>query len=271
MSRYGAIRLAYAARWIVAFALVAGTHAAAVAIAMRGAEPALVDKSSGAFLIELAPIASTMPAPPDDLTPGLPNVDSAETPAVAPSTAEKEPQREIEAPPLPELAAAPPDLTLPNKVDQPPDTPKEEPRERQQERPTLAQDASAASIAAAPPRIEEAVVADRAAAPIAGVSEHDRKVLELWQGAMSAHLVRYARFPANVREHARDRVVRVRFRVDRRGNVLAVEVIGSSSSDLLDMAAEAMVRRASPMPVPPHQATADALDLVVPVRFKARR
>jgi caa(3)-type oxidase subunit IV len=34
---------------------------------------------------------------------------------------------------------------------------------------------------------------------------------------------------------------------------------------------EAMIRRASPMPVPPLQVTSEALDLVVPVRFKARR
>ena len=41
--------------------------------------------------------------------------------------------------------------------------------------------------------------------------------------------------------------------------------------NLLDTEAEAMIRRASPLPVPPDQVAADALELVVPVRFKARR
>ena len=92
-----------------------------------------------------------------------------------------------------------------------------------------------------------------------------------WQGAMSAHLLRHARFPAGVRSLVREQQVRVRFKVDRRGNVITVEIAESSGSDALDAAAEAAVRRASPMPLPPAIVHDSALDFVVPLRFKSRR
>lgn len=258
-------------RWIAAFALVTATHAAALSVAMRSAESLRDEDTSGAFLVELAPLVTAAREQPEELTPAPPSAASAEAEAVAPSAAEKEQVREPEAAPLAEAAVVPPELILPKPVEQPLEMPKEETDEPKQQRPTPAQAASVASISAAPPKIEEAVVADRSTAPAAGVSERDRRVLAQWHGAMSAHLVRHARFPSGFRDLDREHEARVRFKVDRRGNVLAVEIVKSSGSDTLDAAAEATVRRASPMPTPPDNATEGALDLEVPVRFKRRR
>jgi protein TonB len=260
-----------AARWLVALGVVTSAHAAAVVMMLGEPEPPPPEETSGAFVVELAPIVAAAPAPLFELPPGPPSVDAAEAPQITASAKAEPPPPEPELPHLPTLPSAPPEIALPQPVEKPPEQVPPETKVEHQQQAATPQAASAASRAAAPPPIEDAKEAAKPAAPSTGVSERDRRIRAQWQGALSAHLVRHARFPEAVREHARDRQVLVRFQLDRRGNVITAEVAQSSGSDLLDAAAEAMIRRASPMPVPPEQVKSDALDLVVPVRFKVRR
>jgi protein TonB len=262
---------ACAARWLVALGIVTSAHAAAVVMMLHEPEPPPPEETSGAFVVELAPIVAAAPASLYELPPGPPSIESAEAPQIAASTKAEPPLPEPELPPLPTLASAAPEIALPQPVEKQPEQVPPEERVEYQQQDAAPQAASVASRAAAPPQIEEAIEAGKPAAPSAGVSERDRRIRAHWQGALSAHLVRHARFPAAVRDHARDRQVLVRFQLDRRGNVITAAVTESSGSELLDAEAEAMIRRASPMPVPPQQVTSEALDLVVPVRFKARR
>jgi protein TonB len=260
-----------AARWLVALGIVTSAHAAAISLMLREPEPLPPEETSGAFVVELAQIVAAAPAPLFELPPGPPSIDSVEAPQIAASAKAEPPPPEPELPPLPTLPSAPPEIALPRPVERPSEQVPPEKKVEQQQQAAAPQAASIASRAAAPPPIEDAKEAAKPAAPSAGVSERDRRTRAQWQGALSAHLVRHARFPAAVRDHARDRQVLVRFRLDRRGNVISAAVAESSGSDPLDAEAEAMIRRASPMPVPPEQVTSEALDLVVPVRFKARR
>jgi len=259
------------ARWLAAALIVVSAHAAAVAVMFREPEIPLEEEASGAFLVELAPMVASAPAPPLELPPGPLSVESVETPQPNASAQAELPPPESDLPPLPELPSEPSEVALPKQLEQPPEEHKAEDSAEQQKKAATPQAASVASQAAAPTAIEDAARADRPAAPAVGVSARDRRMRAQWHGALSAHLVRHARFPAAVREHARDRQVLVRFRIDRRGHVISTAVAEGSGSDLLDGEAEAMIRRASPMPLPPEQVIQDALDLIVPVRFKARR
>jgi protein TonB len=260
-----------AARWLVALGIVTSAHAAAVVMMLREPEPPPPDETSGAFVVELAPVVAAAPAPLFELPPGPPSIDSVEAPQIAASAKAEPPPPDPELPPLPTLPSAPHEIALPQPVEKPPEQLPPEEMVEQQQQAAAPQAASVASRAAAPPPIEDATEAAKPAAPAAGVSERERRIRAQWQGALSAHLLRHARFPSAVRDHARDRQVLIRFQLDRRGNVITATVAESSGSELLDAEAEAMIRRASPMPVPPLQVTSEALDLVVPVRFKARR
>ena len=205
------------------------------------------------------------------MPPGPANVASQEAPAIAASDGAVAPKIEPDLPPPPTLATAPPDMTLPERVENPPLEPPRE-REPAEHRQTAAvSQASAATLAAAPPRIEQAPIADKAAAPAAGTSDHDRKIRARWEAALSAHLARYGRFPSGVRGLAQDQSVLVRFRLDRNGRIVASEVMTSSGSTMLDTEAQAILARASPLPIPPEQVSGEQIELVVPIKFKARR
>ena len=262
---------AVVARWLVALCIVTSAHAVAVAIILREPEPPALEEPSGAFVVELALIVAAAQEPLFELTPGPPSVDSIEAAQIAASAKSDPPPPEPELPPLATLPSAPPEIALPPPVEKPPEQPPPEEKVEQQQQAAAPQAASVVSRAVAPSLIEDAKEADKPAAPSAGVSERDRRIRAQWQGALSAHLMRHGRFPSAVRDHARDRQVLVRFQLDGRGNVITAAVAESSGSELLDAEAEAMIRRASPMPVPPQQVTSEALDLMVPVRFKARR
>lgn len=55
--------------------------------------------------------------------------------------------------------------------------------------------------------------------------------------------------------------------MDRAGHVLAVRLARSSGSASLDEEAQALVRRAEPLPPPPAELPGTTLTLDVPIRF----
>jgi protein TonB len=59
----------------------------------------------------------------------------------------------------------------------------------------------------------------------------------------------------------------VRFTVDRRGQLIASEVLQSSGSPILDEEALATIRRASPFPLPPDAIADEYLANDVPIWF----
>ena len=72
-----------------------------------------------------------------------------------------------------------------------------------------------------------------------------------YHGRVAAHLARHKRFPSEARRRGAHGSAGIDFSIDGRGRVTAVRIARSSGHVSLDRAAEAMVWRASPFPVPP--------------------
>ena len=82
-----------------------------------------------------------------------------------------------------------------------------------------------------------------------------------------AQLERNKRYPPGAAgEHG---TVKLEFRIDRRGHVLASRIVQSSGSAALDEETLALARRAQPFPPPPADVSDDQLSFVVPIRYAA--
>ena len=253
-------------RWIVAVALVSTAHAAAISLTVGDAQPEPDLTAAGAILVELAPTPTTMLSRPETLPIGPPRPETPKAPAVAASENSETPLPEPVLPALPVLATAPPELTIPEQTEKEPEA---EIEKQKLEKYQAAQAAQQASTAAAPPPID-GVEAKASSAPVAGVPDKDRRMLAKWQGAVSAHLSRHAHSPKAARRDFKERQARVKFSIDEAGRVLSTTIVASSGSAVFDAEAEAMIRRASPLPLPPGKAANGGLDMVVPVRFTFR-
>lgn len=127
---------------------------------------------------------------------------------------------------------------------------------------------------AAEPRASVAETASSHADAAAAVSTGTPAATALasdWQSRVLAHLERYRRYPFAAQRARVQGVAQLRFRVDRRGGVLAARIERSSGSAVLDDEAVAVVARAAPLPPPPAEMPGDAVELVVPVQFRLRR
>jgi protein TonB len=220
------------------------------------------------MMVDLAPIAASGPHPPEPISPGPASSEAADSAAATPAEQGKPPAEDTVD--LAKSVEAPPELTLPERTELPLQEPLPE-TQVEQKQVTAASAGSVAAQAAAPPPLEAEVQAERATAPAQGMSLRDRQARTRWESAMSGHLARFARFPDGVRGQREERITSIRFRLDRQGRVVATEVATSSGSEALDAEAQAMLRRASPLPVPPEQVRGELVELVVPVRFKPRR
>lgn len=254
----------------LAFMCIVTVYGLAVAAAMRPVETPVEDETAGAFFVEFDAITATIPTPPIELPVGPPAIDAAETPPSAQATEAAEPVVDPELPKLPTLADAQDALAAAEPVEKPPEEPKEEakPTERAPDAAVVAP--SSASVAAAPPKVENVPVARKSTAPQAGTSSRDRQAIASWKTSLVLHLNRFKRYPAAARGAEPDTPITVRFRLDRTGKVLDAEVITQSGIAPLDQEAREMVLRASPLPRPPAASPDDIHVFVVPVLFKRR-
>jgi len=150
---------------------------------------------------------------------------------------------------------------------------KEEPKEEEAKEPVPEQQnpeqASAAPLTMAPPRVE-AQPAPSAAPPSPGMAPSLERVQASWQKQLINHLNRHKRYPDAARSrHAQGTVV-VAFKLDRSGQLVASHVKKRSGSPALDDEALAMLQRASPLPAPPDQIPGPMLELVLPIQFSIK-
>lgn len=196
-----------------------------------------------AIAVELAP-AVTAPAMPRDERPPGPEAKerSASTTAAA-----REPNEQ------------PPDLggVLPASSERAASNSNLEPA-----RASTRSEASAPSSVAAPP------AATLTAPQTSAASVQSAAVT--WRGLLLGRLKAYRRYPRRAQSAGQEGVVLVAFTVDRRGAVLGVRIVRGSGYPLLDDAALATVRRASPVPPPPDDLPGDPVEVVVPVDFYVR-
>jgi len=89
-------------------------------------------------------------------------------------------------------------------------------------------------------------------------------------GRLASWLNRHKRYPAQARRRRAQGTVKVQFTIDRNGRLLSHRVVSSSGHRLLDQEAEAMLKRASPMPAIPAALNRSRLTVTLPVNFSLR-
>ena len=102
----------------------------------------------------------------------------------------------------------------------------------------------------------------RAAAGVA--EEHSAAAVADWRLQMVDRIER----AAHSRSGYQEGLVKVSFRIDRAGNLLASEVAESSHVLAFDAEALAMLERAHPFPPPPEGVAGAFVSLSVPIRFR---
>lgn len=252
-------------RWIGAGMLVLALHVggAAASLWQWPEEEVVDDEPEGAMLLELAPMPIAPREERQDLAIGPQSEDSVPVP---PTEEVKETKLEEELPPVEESPLAPePEVAL-EKV-----KPVEEKEEEEEKKPQEKVEAqTVASVAAAPPPIEASEVGEKAAAPHQGASRKPNQAVLSWQKALHLHLSKHKRYPGEARNRRIEGVVTVAFSIDHEGRVTNVRVLKGSGSPLLDEEAVEMLSRASPLPTPPEEAAASALNLSLPIQFNIR-
>lgn len=91
-----------------------------------------------------------------------------------------------------------------------------------------------------------------------------------YHGTLVAWLNRHKRYPSRARRLRQEGTVRVSFTIDRNGRILSHRIVTSSGHALLDQEVQAMLKRASPVPVLPSGIRESRLTITVPIRFSLR-
>jgi protein TonB len=111
---------------------------------------------------------------------------------------------------------------------------------------------------------EKAPEAENAKAPIKGIGKDKQKLTADWGRRISAYFELHKRYPPN---KSKLTTVQVNLVLNRRGNVVSVDVTESSGDPTFDAAAVSMVRRSSPVPPPPAGLTDDQFKFSLDVKF----
>lgn len=241
---------------------------AAVALHVGGAALALTHLRSdngsdglGANVVEIG-VELTSPAAEDTELPPGPDADaSVASPALAEQKAEVKP---TDLPKDTPTETENPDRVVTQNEQKKPtdDTPKVEKVQ------TAASEESVAQEATARQRVEDARVADVAAAPNIGIGKDDQMLTAKWMKQISAYFELHKRYPKTDRIKAAK--VKVNLVINRLGHVLSLEIAQSSGDPLYDQAALDMIRRSDPVPRPPAALTDDTFSRTLPVDFKGR-
>lgn len=91
-----------------------------------------------------------------------------------------------------------------------------------------------------------------------------------YQAQVLAHLQRYKSYPAEAKSAGIRGVATVRFSLSASGSVISASLARGSGASVLDQAAVAMVRRASPFPPIPSGLGRSRMDFSAPIRFDLR-
>ncbi len=122
------------------------------------------------------------------------------------------------------------------------------------------------TLAAAPKR--EAVGRPQpATAASSGAGRGSSSADPSYASRVAAHLARHKRFPPEARNQASSGSATVQFSIDGGGHVTSVRLVRGTGVAALDQEAQAMVRRASPVPPPPGR---QAMSFTLPISFQVR-
>jgi protein TonB len=260
---------ARARRWAMAAAFMLSAHAVAGTLAvMKWPEEEAAQEETGAFMIELAPMATSPPTEKVNLAIGP---RSEESPAAVAPTEEVKEKSEIETPKVEESPLAPdPEVVVDKKkpieeVDDKEE--KEDPRPKQD---SVTQVTTPPQESRAPPPVD-APPSERPAAPKQGVSSKPSEVTMSWHKSLVFHLNKHKKYPSDARKRGEEGTAGVSFTLDRSGKVINARVDRSSGSNELDKEALEVLDRASPFPPPPSEVAEPTIHLTLPIQFRIKR
>ena len=277
---------AVAIRWTGALTIVLALHGAAAWLLLtRTVAPISLAAAPEAVMLDLAPdlpaiqpaaiVPPAPPAPPPLPTPlAPPPPPPIATPEPPPPTPEPLPSPDLPPPDLPPTPPVAAEVELPVPPPPPPPRPQPKPKpkptppQRRVERQPTPPVAEAVErpiqpIAPAPPTQAAPQASSRPPAPASTIPTS-------WRSDLLGRLQRAKRYPDLARSRGDQGVATVSFTMDRTGHVLAVTLIRSSGSSLLDEEAAALVRRAEPLPRLPDEIAGTSLTLTVPISFALR-
>lgn len=133
---------------------------------------------------------------------------------------------------------------------------------------TAASPEQAASQASAPQVIEDARVAEKQTVVNQGIGKDKGKLTADWGRKITAIFELHKEYPE---EKKRAATVKVSLVINRRGNVVSVDVVESSGDTAYDEAAISMIRRSDPVPLPPAGLTDDQFSFKLDVKFNKRK
>jgi periplasmic protein TonB len=250
---------------MAAAVVVGAVHAAGAALALMQWQAETSQDAAGSMMVELAPLVAVTPVDSPDVAHGPLLEEALLTPQASKQAIEETP-KDI---PLIEPSPAPePEVALPTPRPEEKDEPKNEEATEAVPEKQDAEQASAAPLTTAPPRVEAEPA--RSSAPARGRTASAAQVQANWQKALIDQLNRHKRYPNAARSSRAQGVVVVAFRLDRSGQLIASRVTKTSGSPALDEEALAVLKRASPLPAPPAQVPGPMLDLVLPIQFRIK-
>ena len=252
-------------RWAGAATVVCALHVGGVALAlMHWYEEVADDEAAGALTVELAPLPAAVRIVSPDIAHGPEQEEAKLTPEASKEVVQ---EAEKDIPPVAPSPAPELEVALPKPQPKEEEKPKQEeaqeavaePERPQQDRETLA---------AAPPRIDAQPAP--ASAPSPGQSAILAQVQTRYALTLNRHIERQRRYPNAARNRRVEGVAVVAFTIDREGQVIASRIAKSSGSPALDEEALAILKRASPLPVPPDQVPGATIDCDIPITFRLK-
>jgi protein TonB len=247
--------------WILAAIAALVLHLGGAALALANLRADDGDEGLGAAGAEYAVEMTSPPAQESDRAPGpTDSEEQEERPALPEQKAEV---KETELPQdRPQQAEDPDRLVTENKAKKEQD---DEPKVAAVETPAM--EASQKSVAMERQTFEDATrEAEKAMAPVLGIGKDLLKLTADWNRKISAHLSAHKVNPEG--KQPSNQTAKVSFALNRRGNVLSVDVVTSSGDSAYDAAAIAMVRKSDPFPTPPAALTEDRIERTVDIVFK---
>ncbi len=237
--------------WLVACCAALALHAIVAAMLLRQSDSAAGEENRGVMALEIG------------IESAAPSYDGAEAAAASGASAATVASEDV----VPAREETAPVSTMQvADADQRTDamqTPAEEPHEKQE---IVAPATAAASQSVAAPSREAERESRQSVATSIGSSASAQRAQLAWRRGLVAHIERQKRAMANA---TRSADIVVRFTIDHRGRLLALDIAKGSGDARYDQAALDIVRRADPMPPPPPDLPEQNLNFRIPISFRA--
>ena len=248
--------------WIAAAIVALGLHLGGVALALANLRGDGDDDGLGAAGAEFAVEMASPNVPDSDLPPG-PDSDASQ--ATPPMPEQKAEVKETDLPKDKPQEAENPDRIVTENNTKKPD--EESPKIAAIETPAMEEQPQSVETARQKLDDDSARESDQAKAPVLGIGKDTLRLTAEWGRKISAYFQQHLRYPKDKKDKA---IVTVSVVLNRRGNVVSVEVAESSGDSVFDEAALAMVRRSDPVPAPPAALTDEIFSFKLPVVFRVK-